>query len=309
MKPKRSILVILDDDPGTAFRHAIQISTRYAEQGVNVRTFTADEEAAAFVRECADEIVDYIQDFHRDSMLLAPQGDRFYYEVIRVLTPWARTAIISGFGFKSALDWATRFAVHDVRVAAKAVQQDEFYRLVEWVLAAREPTDEPQRVGLFSPAYQVLDTAWSEVCRYLSANPKMLHQIAPLAFEELVAEIFKTHGWSVELTARTRDHGYDIIAMRQKQPHSSRVLVEAKRYSPERPVGVHLVRALYSVKTLNAVSQAILATSSRVSMPAKVEFARVIPWELDFLERDAILDWCKRYGTVKVDGVVRESGV
>lgn len=309
MLPRRSTLVILDDDPVTAFGHDHRVSTRYPSQGLRIRTFTTDEEAAAFVRTQPDDIFGYIQDFRRGPMSFVTQGDKFYYEVINTFTPWARTAIITGGGFESALHWATQAGAHDVRVAAKAVQEDEFYRLVDWILEAREPTDEPRSSDLFTHTYQLLDISWSEVCHYLSKHPKMLHQIDPRAFEELVAEIFRTHGWRVELTARTRDHGYDIIAVRQDQPHSSRVLVEAKRFSPERPVGVHLVRALYSVKSLNAVSQVILATSSRVSVPAKVEFARVIPWELDFLERDAILDWCKRYSTVKLTGSAQDAGV
>ena len=301
MAKRRSTIVILDDDVVSATLHEIRLSNRYSHHGLRIQTFTSDSAATEFVRANADDVFGYIQDFLRDPMTFISSGDRFYYEVIHALTPWARTAIVTGGGFQSALSWVTRFGMHDLRVAAKAVEETEFYRLADWLLEARESADDdPELSNLIAPDYQILETSWLEVCRYLAEHPKMLHRINPRTFEELVAEIFRTHGWNVELTARTRDHGYDIVAVRQNQPHSTRVLIEAKRFSPERPVGVHVVRALYAVKALNSVSQVILATSSRVSRPAKIEFSRVIPWELDFIERDAILEWCRRYGAVKL---------
>lgn len=139
---------------------------------------------------------------------------------------------------------------------------------------------------------QSIDPAWSEVRRFLSRNPDFLHQMHPRRFEELVAEIFRSHGWEVELTSRTRDGGFDIIAIRKIWPTISKLLVEAKRYRPDRAVGVGVVRGLYGVKGAAAASQVILATSSHVSAEAKREYARVIPWELDFVERDRILAWC-----------------
>jgi restriction system protein len=109
-----------------------------------------------------------------------------------------------------------------------------------------------------------------------------------------VAEIFRDHGWNVELTARTRDGGYDVIAIRSSFPTNIKALVQAKRYAPGRVVGVDIVRSLYGVRTLRSVSQVVLATTTTVSADAKREFSRVIPWELDLLERDKILDWCRR---------------
>lgn len=288
------------------------IAERYGNHDLRVAAFTADDAAAEFVTSEASDIFGYIQDFVRygsegPSFM---QGANFYHTVISKVTPWARTAIISGGGFDRALSWAIGWGDEAIKVASKDRLEDEFFRLVDWLLEARvappeSETSEPRLQNL-----RVLDIPWTEVCRYLARNPQMLHRIDPRAFERLVAEIFRTHGWEVELTARTRDHGYDIIAVRSSQPHRSRVLVEAKRFSPERPVGVHIVRALYAVKSINAVSQVILATSSRVSTPAKVEFARVIPWELDFMEREAILRWCQTYDVVKFSGdTAREMGV
>ncbi len=137
-----------------------------------------------------------------------------------------------------------------------------------------------------------IEPAWDAVRKYLARNPNYLHQMHPRKFELLVAEIFRDFGWQVELTSRTRDGGYDIIAVRREWPSQLRLLIEAKRFIPSRKVGVGIVRSLYGVKSTVAASQAILATSSFVTKDVRREFAHVIPWELDFLERDKILEWC-----------------
>ncbi|MBA3354955.1 MAG: restriction endonuclease [Pyrinomonadaceae bacterium] len=51
-----------------------------------------------------------------------------------------------------------------------------------------------------------------------------------------------------------------------------------------------VVRALYGVRGLHGASKAILVTSSYVSDYAKGEFRRVIPWEIELVERNRVLD-------------------
>jgi hypothetical protein len=197
-------------------------------------------------------------------------------------------------------------AAYRVKFGYKAAINDAALRqLLVWLLEARTSPISPAKLVERNPVLDVLDLPWSKVCRFLAKEPHRLQTFDPRAFERLVAEIFRSSGWSVELTARTRDGGYDVIAVRRDQPTAFRVLAEAKRYSPEHPVGVQIVRALYGVRSLNAVSQVVLATTSRVSDAAKKEFARVIPWELDFIERDAILSWCRRYPGVELSGDFR----
>jgi hypothetical protein len=149
-----------------------------------------------------------------------------------------------------------------------------------------------------------IDPAWDAVRRYLARHPSYLHQMDPRKFELLVAEIFREFGWEVDLTARTRDGGYDIIAVKRQWPAQFRLLIEAKRFTPSRKVGVGIVRGLYGVKSNVVASKAILATSSYVSKDARREFAHVIPWELDFLERDKILDWCAQADPALIKGSV-----
>lgn len=147
-----------------------------------------------------------------------------------------------------------------------------------------------------------IEPAWDEVCAYLARYPNALHTMRPDLFEQLVAEIFKSYGCSVELTSKTRDGGYDIIAIRRGPPTDLKILIEAKRFAPDRPVGVGIVRALYGVLNVTPASQLVLATTSYVTKNARREFSRVIPWQLDFYERDKILEWCRNTGAAKSTG-------
>ena len=82
-------------------------------------------------------------------------------------------------------------------------------------------------------------------------------------FERLIAHLLETTGFDVELTAASRDGGYDIVAFSSDSIGiKTKYIVECKRYHPDNPVGVQLVRSLYGIKDLNKAQHAVLATTS-----------------------------------------------
>ncbi len=125
-------------------------------------------------------------------------------------------------------------------------------------------------------------------------NPELIYQVGSQPFEDLMAELFKGLGYSVEQTKRTRDGGVDILAVTNLHKVPLRFLVECKRYSKERRVDVALVRSLYGVKHHIGASKAILATTSGFTRPA-VEFAEAHLWELDLKDIDGIMSWIHQY--------------
>jgi restriction system protein len=122
-----------------------------------------------------------------------------------------------------------------------------------------------------------------------------MDSISPRKFEELVGAIFRNNGFAVELTSQTRDGGYDLVVAENTDVEGGIALVEVKKYRSDRTVGVDLVRQIYGVKTLQKADKCYLVTSSSVSPYAKREFSRVIPRELEFLEREDVIEWCRRY--------------
>ena len=125
-------------------------------------------------------------------------------------------------------------------------------------------------------------------------TPQQLLELDSRQFEELVAEIWHRFGYEVELTARTRDGGRDIVAVRKCEA-SLRFLIECKRYRPTHKVGIEVVRSLYGVKIHDQATKAILATTSYFTSPAK-EFFRQHQWELEPRDYDGIVDWVKKVG-------------
>ncbi len=102
-----------------------------------------------------------------------------------------------------------------------------------------------------------------ELITFLAEHPNYMYNFNPRKFERFIAHILETVGFNVELTAPTRDGGCDIIAFSVNELGiQSKYIVECKRYRPDCPVGVRLVRSLYGIKDLKQAQHAILATTS-----------------------------------------------
>lgn len=126
-------------------------------------------------------------------------------------------------------------------------------------------------------------------------RPEVLHEITPREFEELIAEILSKNGFMVELTQRTRDGGKDIVAFSSILGIRSKYIIECKRYAPNRPVGVSLVRNLYGVQLQEGANKSILATTSRFTADA-IDFASkrdVSQWAMDLKDYKDIISWIK----------------
>ncbi len=148
---------------------------------------------------------------------------------------------------------------------------------------------------------QALDTLTAELIAYLKRNPEMLYELDPRAFEKLIAEILSAHGWKVHLTARTNDGGYDLFAIEENGALGLETswLVECKRYAPDRPVGVDVVRALYGSNIFMGKSAGagaamkLLATTSYFTKGA--HDLKASTYDLALKDYEGILDWLNTY--------------
>ena len=100
-------------------------------------------------------------------------------------------------------------------------------------------------------------------------EPQIIHDITPREFEELVCELLERLGMSVTLTQRTRDGGKDIIIVEESALGSFLVYCECKQHSPDRPVGVSLVRELYGTVSADNATAGLLVTTSYFTPDAK----------------------------------------
>lgn len=135
-----------------------------------------------------------------------------------------------------------------------------------------------------------------ELVKHLAANPQALHSLDPRRFEELVGELFRDLGYEVILTPRSRDGGVDIRAIHKSSVGTLLYLVECKRYGPQQPVGVEIVRSLYGVAAAERATCGVLATTSYFTKGAK-EFAKTLQYQLSLRDYSDLMVWLKQYPT------------
>lgn len=103
----------------------------------------------------------------------------------------------------------------------------------------------------------------------LKNDPKLMHGLSPRKFEELVAELLYQQGFEVELTPASRDGGFDIYAAKIESIGKFLYLVECKRYTPPKKVGVQVIRSLHGVVQKERANAGIVVTSSYFTSDAK----------------------------------------
>lgn len=143
---------------------------------------------------------------------------------------------------------------------------------------------------------EVVQSLNRHLLEQLSRSPKLMHQLDPRKFEEVVAELLISQGCTVQLTKRTRDGGYDILGSIATGPTDFLFLAECKRYAPENKVGVELVRNLYGVTEIQKANQGLLITSSSFTRDAREEKIRIGP-RIELKDFEDLKVWLDHYKT------------
>jgi HJR/Mrr/RecB family endonuclease len=121
-------------------------------------------------------------------------------------------------------------------------------------------------------------------------DPNSMYRVTSREFEEIIATIFQTQGFDVQLTPQSRDHGRDIILEQQIAGVRSRWLVECKRWARNRKVGLPIVQRLFGVVQSEQANKAILVSTSGFTGEAR-KFAQRHAWALDLRSYDDIIAW------------------
>lgn len=74
-------------------------------------------------------------------------------------------------------------------------------------------------------------------------NDDELDSLDPRQFEELVASIFSSEGYDINIISATGDGGVDVFAERINNLElPDQWIIECKNYKKDRPIGVEIVR-------------------------------------------------------------------
>lgn len=129
--------------------------------------------------------------------------------------------------------------------------------------------------------------AWLE----LNKQPRLLRELDPRQFEELVAELFERDGFDVTLTPFGRDRGVDLYAARATGLGELRYVVQCKRYT--RPIGPALVRELRGVVDREDASCGVLVTTSSFTPGANQE-QHIFPSRISLQDLQDVAGWLRR---------------
>jgi hypothetical protein len=142
-----------------------------------------------------------------------------------------------------------------------------------------------------------------ELMEQLRRFPGRLYSLSPREFEEVIAELFTAFRFNVDLTARTRDGGRDIIAV-SNDIVNVKYIIECKRYAECSAVGVHFVRALHGVTIDEKATKGILATTSHLTRPAS-DYIRRNRWVLEGKDFEGLVEWLDIYRRFRLANVNR----
>lgn len=124
---------------------------------------------------------------------------------------------------------------------------------------------------------------------------KILYEITPRKFEEIIAELMYQKGFEVELTKPTRDGGYDILAIQYvdglRMP--LKFLVECKNYT-KRPVGVEIIRSFGYVVNKENADRGLIFTTSYFTKPAH-DLRMQDPYLFEYNDKNDIIKWVDDY--------------
>lgn len=142
-----------------------------------------------------------------------------------------------------------------------------------------------------------LDEINGELIRHLARHPEKIYQIEPRKYEMLVAELLRDMGYDVHLTPPTADGGRDILAVIKVPPQKEILtLVECKRYSPDRKIGIDFLRSLlFTLRDTDKANMGWIATTSYFSEDARL-LQKKYKWLLELCDFDKMKEWLNNYG-------------
>jgi len=142
------------------------------------------------------------------------------------------------------------------------------------------------------PIVEDISVVNTSLLKKVAADPDYIHKCTPRQFEELVCEMLDKKGYKVNLTNQTRDGGKDIIIVDNNLLGSFLIYVECKHYSPNRPIGVNVVRELYGTISADKATAGLLVTSSYFSKDA-------INFKNEVQHRINLMDYVKLISEIK----------
>ncbi len=152
-------------------------------------------------------------------------------------------------------------------------------------------TARPDQLTSVRPSRQPQDVASQAVPRGDGRDEPDLYDMDPIAFESLVADLFRAMGMQAVTTQRSNDGGVDVDALDPTPIRGGKIVVQVKRYRSTVPPTA--VRDLYGTVQDVGANKGVLVTTSGFG-PGSHTFARGKPLEL--ISGTELVDLLHRHG-------------
>jgi CspA family cold shock protein len=134
-----------------------------------------------------------------------------------------------------------------------------------------------------------------ELVARLRQNPTDLRELTANAFEELIAELYRIDGYTIDLLGswNQADGGVDILVMKcDIASQQFRMAIQCKRYTHTK-VAAAPIRALAGVLDRFHAHAGAIVTTSDFTKPAKKEAAEFF-WKVSLLNFQSIIEMLKK---------------
>lgn len=135
--------------------------------------------------------------------------------------------------------------------------------------------------------------ATDDLIKSIQNLPGLLYEVNPNKLEEIVARLFEYFNYKVEITSQTRDGGYDLI-LTKSDIVDQKIIVEVKRTSPNRKVGLSSVKALYASLVNSNFDKGMLITTSYLTTEAR-GFVGKTNGKIVTVEYEQLKEWIDNY--------------
>ncbi|MEV6028901.1 restriction endonuclease [Streptomyces sp. NPDC052036] len=152
-------------------------------------------------------------------------------------------------------------------------------------------TPRPDQLASVRPSRQPEEVGDQVVTHGGGGEEPDLYDMDPIAFESLVADLFRAMGMQAVTTQRSNDGGVDVDALDPTPIRGGKIVVQVKRYRNTVPPTA--VRDLYGTVQDAGANKGVLVTTSGFG-PGSRTFARGKPLEL--IEGGELVDLLHRHG-------------
>jgi len=199
------------------------------------------------------------------------------------------------YNYQSVLNHISTSALAEVNTSPLS-EGFELYKLIYRNFAIpnfEELIEEEKEKEEERESFQFGESQISRIITDIYTDNSLFNRVESWEFEEVIAELLRSHGYKVEMTKRTRDGGFDLIALANLQGNIPfKALVECKRYKDK--VGVGIIRSFKEVVMSNNANKGIIVTTGLFTSGAWKKQEQT-PYLLDFKDKTAIVSWVEEY--------------